>query len=316
MNSVYVNESGYKFGFNGQMKDDEIYGPGNAYSAQYWEYDARLGRRWNLDPIPYPFQSSYCVFNNNPIYFVDPEGLEGQKPNKSNKINFGLFTIEKRQHLKGFSFEWNTNFHTAFMASVGGLRKAFTGAERNLSLVPMGDFRNREEQLGSSIGSSDFSYDPDNISLYRFRRLRFEANELRKLPDVDFTVYGKNKKGNYGFIDYVIPLFIGGSDNSGQTDVAGFYFTGSTGFTPFLNSFLYYKAMQYWTQGKPKEFLYSIAASKVNSMYSRPYQNQTTQFRVITGDDVNYSVYIKYRYWQNYALGNRPKYHKFLYGTN
>ena len=79
MNSVYVNESGYKFGFNGQVKDDEIYGEGNTYSAQFWEYDARLGRRWNIDPVTYPWQSSYSCFNSNPILYADPLGLYGEK---------------------------------------------------------------------------------------------------------------------------------------------------------------------------------------------------------------------------------------------
>jgi hypothetical protein len=56
-------------------KDDEIVGSGNIYTAAHWEYDARLGRRWNVDPITQPWQSPYATFNNNPIIFVDPSGL-------------------------------------------------------------------------------------------------------------------------------------------------------------------------------------------------------------------------------------------------
>jgi hypothetical protein len=66
----------YPWGHNGQLKDNEIYGQGNAYSAEYWEYDARLIRRWNTDPIEYEWQSPYACFNNNPIYYADPSGLE------------------------------------------------------------------------------------------------------------------------------------------------------------------------------------------------------------------------------------------------
>lgn len=36
--------AGYRFGFNTQ-KDDEIYGKGNASSAEFWEYDTRLGEK-------------------------------------------------------------------------------------------------------------------------------------------------------------------------------------------------------------------------------------------------------------------------------
>jgi len=71
--------SSYRFGFGGQEKDDEIAGPGNSYYAQYWQYDPRIGRRWNTDPITYPWQSTYSTFNNNPLFFVDPLGLFGSK---------------------------------------------------------------------------------------------------------------------------------------------------------------------------------------------------------------------------------------------
>jgi hypothetical protein len=61
----------YSYGMNTQEKDDEIYGAGNSYSAEYWHYDARLGRRWNNDPRPNPSISVYACFGNNPIVFTD-----------------------------------------------------------------------------------------------------------------------------------------------------------------------------------------------------------------------------------------------------
>ena len=70
----------YKYGHNGQLKDDDIYGNGNAYTAEYWEYDSRLIRRWNRDPITKPWESPYACFDGNPIYFADPSGAEGETP--------------------------------------------------------------------------------------------------------------------------------------------------------------------------------------------------------------------------------------------
>jgi len=61
--------SDYRFGMNGQEKVDEVH-PGH-YTAEYWEYDSRLGRRWNLDPNPQISISDYACFANNPIYFAD-----------------------------------------------------------------------------------------------------------------------------------------------------------------------------------------------------------------------------------------------------
>jgi len=81
-----VNAGGYRFGFNGMEKDDEISGSaGSHYTAEYWEYDSRIGRRWNTDPLSYSWQSPYACFNNNPVYFADPSGLEGENPNEPPK---------------------------------------------------------------------------------------------------------------------------------------------------------------------------------------------------------------------------------------
>jgi len=64
----------YRYGFVGQEKSDEIKGEGNSYTAEFWEYDPRLGRQWNLDPKPIMWESSYAVNGNNPNYFIDPLG--------------------------------------------------------------------------------------------------------------------------------------------------------------------------------------------------------------------------------------------------
>ncbi|MDD3687815.1 MAG: hypothetical protein PHE56_13760 [Bacteroidales bacterium] len=67
--------SSYLFGFNGQEKDDEVTGQtGSVYTAMFWEYDARIGRRWNIDPVDKPWLSSYHAFSNNPVARIDPLG--------------------------------------------------------------------------------------------------------------------------------------------------------------------------------------------------------------------------------------------------
>lgn len=53
---------------------NEIYGRATHYYAPNWTYDARIGRRWNLDPIPQVGISDYSAFNGNPIYFNDDDG--------------------------------------------------------------------------------------------------------------------------------------------------------------------------------------------------------------------------------------------------
>jgi RHS repeat-associated protein len=64
----------YRYGFNGQEKDDEVAGNGNSYTATFWQYDTRLGRRWNVDPVYKSGISNYSVLSLNPIIMVDPGG--------------------------------------------------------------------------------------------------------------------------------------------------------------------------------------------------------------------------------------------------
>jgi hypothetical protein len=64
----------YRFGFNGQEQEDEVYGNGHLYTATFWEYDSRIGRRWNLDPKPNPSMSQYSCFENSPIIYTDALG--------------------------------------------------------------------------------------------------------------------------------------------------------------------------------------------------------------------------------------------------
>jgi len=77
--SSYLNigTGKYRYGMNGQEKDDEIANiTGGHYSAEYWEYDARLGRRWNVDPetANAPEESPYAGFKNCPTMCTDPNG--------------------------------------------------------------------------------------------------------------------------------------------------------------------------------------------------------------------------------------------------
>jgi RHS repeat-associated protein len=73
----FASESGYRYGFNGQENDKEVFGPGNIYSFEYRLLDTRIARWFSIDLLQArtPFFSPYTAFNDNPIFFVDPDGL-------------------------------------------------------------------------------------------------------------------------------------------------------------------------------------------------------------------------------------------------
>jgi len=73
-----TNTGSYRFGFQGQEKDDEIKGGGNSLSFRFRIYDPRLGRFLSVDPLTasYPWYTPYQFAGNTPIYAIDIEGAE------------------------------------------------------------------------------------------------------------------------------------------------------------------------------------------------------------------------------------------------
>jgi hypothetical protein len=65
---------GYRYFFNGQEADNEVFGEGVSLTADFWQYDTRLGRRWNVDPVFKEYESPYACFAGNPVRFADPGG--------------------------------------------------------------------------------------------------------------------------------------------------------------------------------------------------------------------------------------------------
>lgn len=68
----------YRYGFQGQEKDDEVKGEGNSINYKYRMHDPRLGRFFAVDPLfkEYPFNSPYAFSENFVIAGTEIEGLE------------------------------------------------------------------------------------------------------------------------------------------------------------------------------------------------------------------------------------------------
>ncbi|MDI3322743.1 hypothetical protein [Pinibacter soli] len=119
----------YDRGQNGQLKSTEIDPGGNIYTAEYWEYDSRIGRRWNLDPKPTEGVSEYSAFNNNPIFNSDPlgdtTGRENLRINESAQLPYYPFWGQsaKNKVVNGvnnaFSLLWNSTLGALGNGGVG-----------------------------------------------------------------------------------------------------------------------------------------------------------------------------------------------------
>jgi YD repeat-containing protein len=74
------NDSSYRYGLNGQEKDNQIQGQNIDYTATDWEFSSWTRQRWNMDPVNKPNESPYSVFNDNPNLYSDPTGESGVGP--------------------------------------------------------------------------------------------------------------------------------------------------------------------------------------------------------------------------------------------
>jgi len=92
---------GYRYGYQGSEKDDELKGNGNSYTTEFRQLDPRLGRWLSVDPFSQNASdiTPYRYGFNSPISFNDQNGLF-EKKKDAKKYN-------RRHHLKG-----KTSFNT------------------------------------------------------------------------------------------------------------------------------------------------------------------------------------------------------------
>lgn len=90
------NTNEYRYGFQGQEKDNEIKGEGNSLNYTFRMHDPRIGRFLSLDPLSpqYPHNSPYAFAENRVIDGMELEGLEFLDHNESRiKMTYGAAMI-------------------------------------------------------------------------------------------------------------------------------------------------------------------------------------------------------------------------------
>lgn len=78
MPNRHGDDNQYRYGFQGQERDDEMKGDGNSLSFEYRMHDPRIGRFFAVDPLTksYPHYTPYSFSGNSVINSIDIEGLE------------------------------------------------------------------------------------------------------------------------------------------------------------------------------------------------------------------------------------------------
>lgn len=127
------NAGTYKFGYQGQEKDNEIKGEGNSLNYTFRMYDPRVGRFFSGDPltVKYPFYSPYQYSGNRVIDMVELEGLE---PTESGSYG-GQGAIASQcdengntcEGTENYRWTWNNNYwnSVSFNVTNGELTSIF-----------------------------------------------------------------------------------------------------------------------------------------------------------------------------------------------
>ncbi len=185
---------------------------GTSYAAEFWQYDPRTARRWNLDPVRYPFQSSYSTFNNDPIRYMDPNGLYGTKAEaKQMRREAKAAGLNPRKVYKA-SNQWG--FNTSEGESVvGNFKRTFFGESSSCvqDASDLGEdhiFQNPVNRLTGLFQSmsllDDFSkglkygeeyFDPNSGFSYMMKN----SPGVRKAVDEFIATAGDQTSRAYGF---------------------------------------------------------------------------------------------------------------------
>lgn len=118
---AFSSGSSGRFGFNTQERELEI--GEYCYSAEFWIYNSRLGRRWNADPKRTISLSTYSAFANNPILYIDKNGDTINVPRVEdresilkmiNSTSLGTFKFDKNGNLEIVSIKGDNSKYSKY----------------------------------------------------------------------------------------------------------------------------------------------------------------------------------------------------------
>mgnify|MGYP002378600305 FL=1 len=179
------NPDSYRYGFQGQERDDEIKGEGNSLNFEYRMHDPRIGRFFAVDPLAkkYPYNSCYAFSENRPIDGVELEGLEWAPVNKNGEmVSLDSDEIYDYKYV-GFSQDNEGNFYTP-EGSVSSASVTIDGTVINYSSEINDGFASHQIQYSTTEGI----WDPGGTAGYTI----LQGKNTNRFQDIIKSDVGEN----------------------------------------------------------------------------------------------------------------------------
>lgn len=179
----------YEFGFNGQMKTNEIAGTGNHNTAVFWEYDTRLARRWNLDSKSNPWESRYSVMGGNPILNKDVLG------DKFLNGHTGTLSMARNDRAKAQEYYDKAKDKYQSLIDNNGDKKEIAKARKDLNskekILDKANKNYQDELTAYNLTEAALKdLKASNPAWYKhYDELKMTDNQTGELKDVNFYVF-------------------------------------------------------------------------------------------------------------------------------
>ncbi|MFH6996039.1 RHS repeat domain-containing protein [Flavobacterium sp. FlaQc-48] len=171
----------YRYGFQGQEKDDELKGEGNSLNYTFRMHDPRIGRFLSVDPLTksYPHNSPYAFSENRVIDGMELEGLEYLSFHEA-RVEFtsGRLQIKLENFNDNFQKTYRENFPLVNISTSGAASKNIFGLTAS--------YNNADNFSGNSDGTfTDSNYQLNKD--VRYNKGNGEIDRRQKFGNKDFV---------------------------------------------------------------------------------------------------------------------------------
>jgi RHS repeat-associated protein len=178
----------YRYGFQGQEKDDEIKGEGNSYDYGARMYDTRIGRWFAPDPLEkkYPYSTTYGFALNTPIQAIDREGKDVIIiiwATANGEIGHAAIAVSNYKAVTRTITETVFELNDFYNSSKGGLYKKVTKTKKVTEMVPDGSYTYYDNWPSNGVNLAGIKGAMKTVPAYRSKDLGEDGVIIKNIAE-------------------------------------------------------------------------------------------------------------------------------------